>query len=283
MNDIIHILLPVHNRREITRRFIECLKVQTYQHFHLVLIDDGSTDGTAEMVRENITNLTVITGKGNWWWAGSLQQGYQWLKKRDILESDLVLIINDDVEFEADFLENAQSFIRCHEQTLLQAQCYSRQNGLLLDTGVHVDWFKLTHEITHIPEHVNCLSTNGLFMTFSNFIKIGGFYPLLLPHYLSDFEFTIRAHRKGMILCTESTVQLLLDEKTTAPRKIDSGSLLEKLRQLFSKGSVFNPVYWVFYIVLACPWSWKLYCLGIVLIRALRDIASIFFPIKRVD
>lgn len=278
---MIYILLPVHSRCEITRRFIECLKVQTYREFHLVLIDDGSNDGTVEMVSENISALTVIRGAGNWWWAGALQQGYLWLMKQSLPTTDLVVIINDDTEFEADFLEKSIAFMQYRTQTLLQAQCYSSQDGRLLDTGVHVDWRKLSHEVTNNPKRVNCLSTNALFLTLADFITIGGFYPRILPHYLSDYEFTIRAHHKGMSLCTDSTVKLLLNEETTASRKKYSGSLFEQLWQIFSKGSVRNPFFWMVYIILACPWPWKPFCMVRVLIRAFRDISSIFFYVKR--
>ena len=73
MKNKIYILLPVHNRKEITRGFVECLKAQTFQDYRLVLIDDGSNDGTADMVKESIPSVTVLRGIGDWWWAGSLQ------------------------------------------------------------------------------------------------------------------------------------------------------------------------------------------------------------------
>ena len=95
----IYVFLPVHNRRETTERFIQCLKMQSYQNYHLVLIDDGSTDGTEEMVRSQIEPLTVIKGRGDWWWAGALQQGYEWLRSEARKPSDVVLIINDDTQF----------------------------------------------------------------------------------------------------------------------------------------------------------------------------------------
>jgi glycosyltransferase involved in cell wall biosynthesis len=67
MRDKIFILLPVYNRKDMTEKFIRCLKAQTYQNYHLVLIDDGSTDGTEEMVCSYIQDPTMIRGKGNWW------------------------------------------------------------------------------------------------------------------------------------------------------------------------------------------------------------------------
>ncbi|MCK5537931.1 MAG: glycosyltransferase family 2 protein, partial [Bacteroidales bacterium] len=39
---MIYIILPVHNRKKITEKFIKCLVKQTYQDFKLILVDDGS-------------------------------------------------------------------------------------------------------------------------------------------------------------------------------------------------------------------------------------------------
>ena len=62
MNQKVFLLLPVHNRKEVTGEFIQCLLRQTYQSYRLVLIDDGSTDGTAEMVSQAIPGVVVIQG-----------------------------------------------------------------------------------------------------------------------------------------------------------------------------------------------------------------------------
>lgn len=258
MNERVYILLPVHNRREVTRRFVECLKVQTYKDFHLVLIDDGSIDGTSDMVRGNIGALTIISGTGDWWWAGSLQQGYQWFKKQSIPVTDFVLIINDDTEFEADFLEQGIKLLKQRMRTLLLAQAYSRQTGRLIDAGVHVDWSKLSYEQEDIPERINCLSTRGLFLRIADFFEIGGFHPTLLPHYGSDYEFTIRAHRKGMTLFTDPAVKLWFDEEATGFHTVAPDSFYARVWKIFSKRSPMNPVYGTMYIVLASPTRWML-------------------------
>ena len=128
-NKKIYIFLPVHNRIDETKRFVEALKGQTYQNYHLLLIDDGSTDGTSQFVRENIddTKLTILYGSGNWWWGGSLHKGYKWLKKNRIDDEDIVLIMNDDTYFEDDFLENGVNLIIDNHNSLLLAWTYSLQ------------------------------------------------------------------------------------------------------------------------------------------------------------
>ena len=58
--------------------------MQTIKNYHLVLVDDGSMDETETMVRSyiNVSQMTIIKGKGDWWWAGCLQQGIDWLNKK---------------------------------------------------------------------------------------------------------------------------------------------------------------------------------------------------------
>lgn len=260
MTDTIHILLPVHNRREITRRFINCLKTQTAQNYHLVLIDDGSTDGTAEMVLNEIKSATIIKGHGDWWWAGSLQQGYRWLKLHKPPSSDIVLMINDDTVFGPDFLEKAVAVLRNRPKTFLQARCYSQQTGQLLDEGVYVDWKRFSFERPSTLRPINCLSTRGLFFRVEDFFTVGGLRPKLLPHYGSDYEFTIRAHRKGMDLAMDPSVELRLDVTTTGYHQVDNKSILRAVKSVFSRKSPINPITLSIFVALACPWPWKFAC-----------------------
>ncbi len=256
--ETIYIILPVYNRREITRRFVKCLVSQTYQNYHLILIDDGSKDGTAEMVRAKIGQVTVISGSGNWWWAGALQQGYDWLSDQTLDPLGLVLIINDDTEFSDDFLAQAAALMKGWQHSLLLAPSYSRETGRLMGAGVSVNWRKLQFSQARTAEEINCLSTRGLFLTVSDFLALGGFYPQLLPHYLSDYEFTIRAHRRGMTLRVDHSIKLMVDEKMTGFHEFDGLSLRDFRRTYFARNSDANPFLWTMFIALACPWPWKL-------------------------
>jgi GT2 family glycosyltransferase len=253
MTEKIYILLPVHNRREITRNFVECLSQQTYINYYLVLIDDGSTDGTAEMVQEYISNTTVIRGDGNWWWAGSLQQGINWLNSNvSVKQNDIVLIINDDVVFEQCFLENGWKILQSRANVLLLAQLWNDTICCAVETGVNAIFESMIFETATSPDKINCLSTRGLLLRLSDINVIGGFRPSLLSHYWSDYEFTIRAKRKGFHLMTSSEVLIIVNEETTGIRKITSKKY-KVLESIFSKKSVLNPIYSNIFIILACP------------------------------
>jgi GT2 family glycosyltransferase len=256
MKPCIYILLPVQNRRKITRDFIDCLEAQTCQNYHLVLIDDGSTDGTEQMVRERIENLTVIRGNGNWWWAGSLQQGFNLLKKKGLSCDDYVLITNDDVVFGKDFLAKGIAILEKEKQALLLAQFQEGENSPPQETGIHVDLKKLTFSPPSSPSDINCLSTRGLSLKWADFENIGGFHPTLLPHYSSDYEFTIRAHKKGYRCLTSPELILTPKLRETGRLPIDNSAYFRFWKSLFSIKQVYNPIYQISFVILVCPVRW---------------------------
>ncbi len=48
------VVIPVYNRRQYVREAIESILRQTYSDFELLVIDDGSSDGTGEVVRSYV-------------------------------------------------------------------------------------------------------------------------------------------------------------------------------------------------------------------------------------
>jgi GT2 family glycosyltransferase len=209
------------------------------------------------MVRGEIEPVTVIRGDGDWWWAGSLQQGYEWLKTHEATWRDVALIINDDTEFASDFLEKGLAILRQHERTLLLAQCFDRDTGQRIDTGRQVNWRRLSFDQAVTLDQINCFTTRGLFLRVADFLNTGGFHPRILPHYLSDYEFTIRAHRKGLKLLSDPSLVICVDNNATGYHEVKNMTFGTYLKN-FSRKSAANPFTWTAFITLACPWPWKL-------------------------
>lgn len=269
----VYILLPVHNRRQITHAFAECLRSQTFSNYHLVLIDDGSTDDTADMVRDLIPGVTVIQGTGNWWWAGSLQRAIDWLKASMASDADLVLIINDDVTFEPDYLAAAVSTFADRRGVLLLSKFSCDHGKTIEETGVVADLKRLSFRTAIPGDKINCLSTRGLFVRYGDIKKIGGFHSRLLPHYLSDYEYTIRAQKKGMHCETNDSVFLCPKLDKTGYHDIKETNFLKFLKNYFSVKSPANPVYLSVFVLLAVPRSWTLLNLGRVWYYAAKMLA----------
>lgn len=239
----IYIILPVNNRKKVTEDFIKSLKDQSYKNYYLVLIDDGSTDGTAARVSELIPGAIILRGNGSLWWAGSVQKGISWLKHKEINTDDIILLINDDTRMPPVFLERAISILKKSEKTLLLAQSLDIVTGEPKETGLVADYSSLKFSIATSQEKINCLSGRGLFLRYGDLIDIGNFHPKLLPHYGADYEYTIRAHKKGYKLMTSPLVFL---RSTIPASSIRNTYLLNEgnmFINVFSKKSHINPIY----------------------------------------
>ncbi len=57
MDPKVSICIPTYNRKEYLRKTVESVFAQTYKDYEVILVDDGSTDGTAEMIKS--TGLPV--------------------------------------------------------------------------------------------------------------------------------------------------------------------------------------------------------------------------------
>jgi GT2 family glycosyltransferase len=249
----IYVLLPVHDRRALTEGFVRCLAAQTDQGFHLILVDDGSRDGTADAVRSIIPEATVLRGRGHWWWAGCLEQARRWLLHHVTRPGDIVLIANDDTTFEPDFLAAARSIIEREPRILLLAQQYSAQTGETTGFGSTIDWRKLSFKPAPTIEDSDVFPTRGLFLRLDDFLELGRFHTVLLPHYLSDYEFTLRAVRRGFALRSDPSVRLVMDEQTTGIRSLNLASPWAYLRSVLTIKATRNPIYWSTFVLLAAP------------------------------
>lgn len=275
--------MPVHNRKDFTKQFVECLITQTYTNYHLVLIDDGSSDRTAEMVCEYLPNVTVLEGDGRLWWAGSLQLGIDWLNNNDIADDAIILFINDDVTYGPSFLESAVETIDNKNNFLLLAKISCDNGETIYESGVYADLKKLRFEVAKPGGEVNCLPTRGLFVRFVDIGKIGNFHPSILPHYLSDYEYTIRAIKKGMKYLSADTVYLCPDLNMTGHREYVDMHFWEFMSKYFTKKSTTNPIYFSVFVLLTVPGVWMLPNLMRVWYRAARLIMwQLVITIRRI-
>ena len=99
----VEIVAPVHNRREIT---LQCLRSlsridKTNLDVHVVIVDDGSTDGTSEAIESAFPEVEIVKGDGNLWFTEGTNAGIRAGLRHN---PKYVLLINDDAVFDEKFL-----------------------------------------------------------------------------------------------------------------------------------------------------------------------------------
>ncbi len=167
-------------------------------------------------------------------------------------DEDAVLIVNDDVSFASDFLARGLEALRENPGACLQAIGIGRACGTV-DRGAIADLTRLRFRAAEPGETPNCLSTRGLLMEAKTFQQSGGFRPRSLPHYLSDYEFTIRLHRRGTPLVVDERFVAEVDFAKTGLSQPSSAGIRQAWSDAFSNRAKFNPKHWTALAVLVCP------------------------------
>ena len=94
-------LLTCFNRKEKTRKCLESL-FAVRPNSDVYLVDDGSTDGTSELIAELFPNVHIIIGSGDLYWSRGMYTAWKEAIKEDY---DYYLWLNDDVELRPFFLD----------------------------------------------------------------------------------------------------------------------------------------------------------------------------------
>lgn len=61
----ISIVIPVYNAEKTIKRLLDSIDVQTYKNYEVIIVNDGSTDKTEEILLKNKTNKIKIISKKN--------------------------------------------------------------------------------------------------------------------------------------------------------------------------------------------------------------------------
>ena len=247
----IRLIVPVRNRLPITQAFVVCLAEQEHQNFQVIFIDDGSTDGTTEYLKELDQRFTTLRSDKDLWWAGSINLAFRYLRNTSIQDTDLIMILNDDVVLEADFLTNGIQVAIENYDCLIGANFKEQEYGRLFQAGIKFDLRAMQFHVASDISEINTLSTKGLIVSYKNVKKIGKFRPILLPHYFSDYEWTFRAHKRGMHLVTSDIFFLTVYDTTTGMHDISQLVGFDYIRAFFSKRYVMNPIYLLAFAFLA--------------------------------
>lgn len=111
----VSIIVPVYNIKKYIRETMDCVRQQTYPHWELLLVEDGSSDGTAEEIAEYIREtgeerIRLLKQPSNMGAAKARNRGLEEASGRYIAYLDADdLWLPEKLERELAFLEEKQA------------------------------------------------------------------------------------------------------------------------------------------------------------------------------
>ena len=193
--EIIRIIIPVHNRREISLRCLDHLRdLGVTDWAGITVVDDGSTDRTADAIRERFPEVRILSGDGALWWGGATRLG---MKAAMAEGADFVFWLNDDCFPEAGALERLLEVSR-EWQAITTAQT-STDLGVLYG-GRRKTWKGIDKIVCEHDEIVPCDCTAGNCVCIPAVAieKAGLPRADRVPHQWADHDFGLLAREQGI-------------------------------------------------------------------------------------
>jgi|SaaInlStandDraft_1057018.scaffolds.fasta_scaffold01596_13 GT2 family glycosyltransferase len=206
-------LATCHNRIEFTRSSLTSLynqidnqKIFSFTH---IIVDDGSTDGTLDMISKEFPEVRVIKGDGNLYWAGGMRLG--WENISNTLDFDYLFAYNDDVTFQLDAISsliNALSRISSKvpgKSTVItgdfkdpNSDCLT-YGGLVRNSICNPLSFQTDTRGALDPIKVDTVNMNGCLIGADVLNEIG-FLASYFVHGGADLEFGLRAAKAEKLM-----------------------------------------------------------------------------------
>jgi GT2 family glycosyltransferase len=264
---VIYILIPAHNNKKEVLALLGCLSRQSYKDIKIVLVDDGSTDNTAQEIEELFPDTVVLRGDGSLWWTGANVMGVNFILK-EAKDGDFILLLNNDLVVEDDYVKTLVDASVANGGAIAGSTMVDYTNHDFVESGVELDNY-LNLTVNHDNDKINSMDFDlktdvlpgrGTLIPIEVFKKIGNFNLRKLPHYGADYEFTIRARRAGfrLLVSHKARVYARLDITGLAVPDKRIISLKECYQLLFFKKSTSNIFYYLNYVWLCSEPDYKL-------------------------
>jgi GT2 family glycosyltransferase len=240
------VVVPVYNKIELTIRFLESFQQITYPNYSVIIVDDGSRDGTAEILHARFPEVIVLKGDGNLWWSGATNLGVMYALD---LNYDYVLTINNDSRVNPDFLSRLVKTAQANPRSVVGSRInFLEEPTRVWGVGGRMEWRsgivlqllgygmeqKDVLAIAPSPWRVAALPGCGTLVPAQCYHEAGLYDARDFPQYHGDSEFTLRAADKGYRILVDVDAVVWNDARNTSPLK-------KGWRYFFSKRS---PGYW---------------------------------------
>jgi len=180
---------------------IDSLNGLSYEHFAVTVVDNASTDGSAERIDARLIGSTVVRNATNAGFASAVNRG---LGVALQTEPDYVLLLNPDTTFEPEMLDRLVA--GADFRTMLVPKVLSTADGTLAGHAGRFDWKRGLQYDTHDgeadtpevtqPRDLETGSFSCMLIPVSAFRVVG---PLdeRLAFYYEDTDFVERARKAG--------------------------------------------------------------------------------------
>ncbi len=169
---LISVLMPVYNCQRYLRAALKSVLVQSYRKFEVIIVDDGSTDGTADILRQSAAadDRVRVISRSNMGIVSALNEGLEHARGDLIARMD-----GDDVALPMRFARQVE-YLRLHPECVAVGSCV-----MLIDSEgepIRTMCEQQTHEeidAAHLAGESHAISHPAVMMRTDAVRSVGGY------------------------------------------------------------------------------------------------------------
>lgn len=124
------VIIPNYNGIEYIEGCLKSLESQTMKDFEVIVIDNASSDGSKELVKEKFPKVTVKEMSENFGFCRAVNEGIRLTKTK------YLILLNNDTKVEEHFVEEMLKAIKAHDDTFsVAAKMLQMNNPNLIDAA----------------------------------------------------------------------------------------------------------------------------------------------------
>lgn len=196
------VVIPNWNGRDLLEKYLPSVieAMRGNPRNEIIVVDNGSTDGSPAFVREAFPQVRLIALPRNLGFGGGSNCGFK------EAANDIVVLLNSDMRVAPDFLQPLLDGFTDEKVFAVSCQIFfTDPNKKREETGLTEGWWhngalRLGHRVDdNVNELFPCFYGGGGSCAFDRrkFLALGGFDELLKPFYLEDTDLGYLAWKRG--------------------------------------------------------------------------------------
>lgn len=199
----VSIIIPNFNGRELLEQYLPFTLsaiIEERVPFEVIVVDDASSDGSVEFLRQNYPEIVVVHNK--------LNKGFSYTCNRGLEAAryDLCLFLNSDVKLAPSYFSGQWKYFEFEDTFGVMGRMDS-PDGKTIEGAAKLPvlkGFKLKVNKQFYSNNLNGNSTPTIFLSGANSLvvtkkikELGGYDEIFSPFYFEDLDLGLKAWRLG--------------------------------------------------------------------------------------
>ncbi len=202
----IKILILNWNGKDLLKHCLDSVIAIDYPNYSVMIIDNGSSDGSREMVKENYPSMEILALDQNYGFAGGYNRSFAQLKDDP---SEFIMLLNNDTVIDSDILNCfSQAKEQFGDNHIYGGKIYYNNNSNKIwyaGGKIKLKYVNISHRGIRkkdslefsIPIETDYVTGCCLFTSMEVIYKLNGFDERF-KMYGEDVDFCLRAKQEGI-------------------------------------------------------------------------------------